>query len=100
MPRLLLDTNAIIQHLKKSTLDLLPKETVYHVSVISEAEVLRLGGIGKEEQEGIEAFLQVCIIEPITSPIARIAASIGRTRRTKLQTSLLLRRHSIINFHS
>lgn len=87
--RLLLDTNAVIEQLSNFSLPVPTLAYDYGISVITEAELLRLAGIGTEEQTHIERILSTFHIYPVDSRIARRAAMIGRTRKTKLPDLLI-----------
>ncbi|MBI3120454.1 MAG: type II toxin-antitoxin system VapC family toxin [Candidatus Kerfeldbacteria bacterium] len=85
----LLDTNIILAHLASPLFDASNAEDHFFVSVISEAELLRYPGIGKKEIAIIEDFLSAVTLIPVDSPIARRAAELGRTRKTKLPDLLI-----------
>jgi len=85
----LLDTNAILRHFADGFLSSATEETKFFVSVISEAELLRLQGLGERELQLIEQFLSICVSLPVDSKIARRAALLGRTRKTKLPDLLI-----------
>lgn len=87
--RCLLDTNAVVEQLKCASI---PPPTFmgeYALSVISEAELLRLPGIGKMELELVERLIGTLHVIPVYSSTARLAAKIGRTRTTKLPDLLI-----------
>ncbi|HLD21561.1 MAG TPA: type II toxin-antitoxin system VapC family toxin [Patescibacteria group bacterium] len=86
--QLLLDTNILIEHLQFGTIPP-PHFFDYSISTITEAEILRLSGVGEQEIEKIEQWLMTVEIIPVTSVIARKAAFLGRTRKTKLPDLLI-----------
>ncbi|MFH1253656.1 MAG: type II toxin-antitoxin system VapC family toxin [Candidatus Uhrbacteria bacterium] len=85
----LLDTNIILLHLQKGFFRPVKLDDVFAVSVITEAELLRLPGLGADELKAVDDFLDICSVLPITSEIARRAADLGRTRKTKLPDLLI-----------
>lgn len=85
----LLDTNIVLSHLRDNTLDKAPAEMEFVISVITEAEVLRLPGLGKDELASVEKFISLCKVVNVDSDIARKAAELGRTRKTKLPDLLI-----------
>ncbi|HBR80599.1 TPA: hypothetical protein DEA21_03050 [Candidatus Uhrbacteria bacterium] len=85
----LLDTNIILLHLKEGFFKKVGIDDVFAVSVITEAELFRLPGLGAEEIKVIDNFLEICSVLPLTSEIARRAADLGRTRKNKLPDLLI-----------
>lgn len=86
--RLLLDTNVIIRHLQDG--EPLPEwGTRFVISVITEAEILRHPNARAADLRKIEAWLATVEIIPVDSIIARRAAKIGKTRKTKLPDLLI-----------
>ena len=86
--QLLLDTNMVLFHLLQATAAPFIPNT-YTISVVTEAELLRLGGIGDHELADIEHLLAILVRIPVTSVIARRAALLGRTRKTRLPDLLI-----------
>lgn len=82
--RLLLDTNAVIDHLNGVGSEVPPFGREYTMSVMSEAELLRYGGLSENEERRIDMFLGRIRIIPVSSKIARRAALLGRVRKTAL----------------
>ena len=85
----LLDTNVVIEHLCVGILKTMPIDTLFYVSVITEAELFRLSGLSEEDVEIMDDFLSLCQKIDVTSSIARHAAILGRTRKTKLPDLLI-----------
>ena len=86
--RVLLDTNIVIAHVQNGVA--LPDwGTHFALSVISEAEILRYPGATEHDIQKIEDWLSTVAIIPVDSAIARRAASLGRTRKTKLPDLLI-----------
>lgn len=85
----LLDTNVILLHLKEGFFHPVKIDDVFAVSVITEAELFRLPGLGAKEIKAIDKFLGICTVLPLTSEIARRAADLGRTRKNKLPDLLI-----------
>jgi predicted nucleic acid-binding protein len=86
---LLLDTNIVLEHLRSGLLNQANPDVDFAVSVITVTELLRYPGLGREELGIIETFLSITRLIPIDSTIARRAASIGKTRKTKLPDLLI-----------
>lgn len=61
----------------------------YAISVITEAEIWRLPGLGSLEERLIDDLLSLLTIVSIDSAIARTAARLGRTRKTRLPDLLI-----------
>ncbi len=89
MSTYLLDTNVLIGHLQTGELNHAPKDTHFTISVITEAELFRLPGLGEKELEHIADLLTICKGIPVDSAIARKAAALGRTRKTKMLDLLI-----------
>ncbi len=88
--RFLLDTNIIISHFLGDDLVLSTVgKSDYFISVITEAELLRLPGLSVTELLMIEKLLDIVPSLPVDSAIARHAASLGRTRKSKLPDLLI-----------
>lgn len=85
----LLDTNVLIGQMKTPLLSPPSRVNVYAISVITEAEVWRLPGLGSREERLINDLLSLLTIVPIDSTIARTAAQLGRTRKTRLPDLLI-----------
>ena len=85
----LLDTNVVLEHLNSSSSTLVLYERDFAISVITETEILRYPGLEAAELEAIEQFLAITLIIGIDSSIARRAAALGRTRKTKLPDLLI-----------
>ncbi len=85
----LLDTNVVITHLRSGLLLNVGSETEFAVSVITEAELFRLAGISDEEETHVAFFLKYTKIFAVDSGIARMAARLGRTRKTGLPDLLI-----------
>lgn len=85
----LLDTNIILEHLRSGILVDVDPTASFVISVITEAELLRYPGIGEEEIKIIERFLSITPSISIDSKIARHAAMLGRSRKTKLPDLLI-----------
>ena len=85
----LLDTNIVINHLEKAILTEHTQSVQFIVSVITVAELLRLPGLGEFETTEIERFLKTTVLKKVDAKIARTAARIGRTRKTKLPDLLI-----------
>lgn len=78
--RVLLDTNAILEHLASGSLENTSDEIRFAISVITITELFQLAGIGKEETEAIHSFLRLTECFPIDYRVALRAAELGRTR--------------------
>lgn len=85
----LLDTNIVLEHLNSGALRRVAPEIFFVVSVITVAEALRLPGLDEESIVTIERFLSITEIQPVDLAIAKRAASLGRTRTTKLPDLLI-----------
>ena len=85
----LLDTNVILLHFKNGFFRKVKLDDVFAVSVITEAELLRLPGLGADEIKAVDSFLEICTVLPITSEIARRAADLGRNTKIKLPELLM-----------
>lgn len=85
----LLDTNIVVEHLRSGSLNQTNPDINFAISVITETELLRYPGLGEKETEIIETFLSITRLIPIDSIIARHAATIGKTRKTKLPDLLI-----------
>jgi predicted nucleic acid-binding protein len=86
---ILIDTNIAIEHFQHGVLSDIDPEIHLYLSVISEAEPLRFGGMKQIEEMFIYDFLSITRILSIDSAIARRGASIGRTRSIKLPDLLI-----------
>lgn len=87
--RALLDTNVLIAELQSAAPHAPEHFGDYAISVITEAELFRLPGLGSAEILALERLLETFARIPITSTIARRAAALGRTRKTKLPDLLI-----------
>lgn len=87
--QLLLDTNTIIDHFKYGILSHISPTIDLTVSVITEAELLRLAGMEQTEIATIDNFLSITNKLVVSSSIARRAAQLGRTRKNKLPDLLI-----------
>lgn len=85
----LLDTNIVLEHLRSGILLNTEPGIRFAVSVITVAEALRYPGIGSFELEVIEQFLSITFPISLDVTIARKAALLGRTRKTKLPDLLI-----------
>lgn len=85
----LLDTNIVLEHLRSGVLSLLPSDTGFFISVITEAEALRYPGLGAGEEAALEKLLRIATIVSVDSRIARRAARLGRTHPAKLPDLLI-----------
>lgn len=86
---ILLDTNVIIEHLASGLLNESAADVEFSISVITEAELFRFSGLGTKEIRVIEKFLEIIEIISVTSSIAKLAAKLGRTRKTPLPDLLI-----------
>ncbi len=86
---ILLDTNAVISHLDRGNLTKILEKSRYAISTITIAELLRLNGLGEAEHEIIDEFIFSCLVVTVSEEIARKAAALGRTRKTKLPDLLI-----------
>lgn len=87
--QVLLDTNIIIDHFNDGILSSISPNIQLAVSVITEAELLRLAGISQAEIATINNFLSITEKIIVSSSIAQRAARIGRTRKNKLPDLLI-----------
>ena len=85
----LLDTNIIIEHLQSGLLQDTPDEIRFAISVVTMAELLRLPGIGHDEVYLIEDFISLTKVIDVDASIARKAAFLGRTSKTRLPDLLI-----------
>lgn len=85
----LLDTNIVIEQLRKPTISTPRYPGMYGLSVISEAEIYRLPGMGLFELKLTDGLMSLLTLIPVDSKIARKAAELGRTRKTKLPDLLI-----------
>lgn len=83
MKAYLLDTNILIGHLQTGGLNNAPLDTDIAISALTETEILRLPGLGEVEIERIGNLLAQYRSIPVDSHIARRAALLGRTKKTK-----------------
>ena len=82
MVRVLLDTNILILHVAARR----PAASFFDkagISVVSVFETLRLPGLSTFEEQILRDILAVCEIMPVTDAMARRAALLGRSRRTR-----------------
>lgn len=86
--RLLLDTNIVISHMQEE-IPLPNLGTQFVISVITEAELLRYPKAAPKDLTKIQEWLASIEILAIDSAIARRAAQLGRTRKTKLPDLLI-----------
>ena len=89
-----LDTNSIIYFLKgdeKVRRALIEKfiATPIFVSTITEIELFAYPFLSLEEEIAINSFLSSCLIVPLDSRIARLAASFKRTYKTDFADSAI-----------
>lgn len=87
--QLLLDTNVVIEHLRSPKMGSLFNDVDLYISVITEIELFRYPGLGKDEIDLIERFLIIVRSIPVTSSLARYAARIGRTRKIRVPDLLI-----------
>lgn len=87
--RMLLDTNILLLHLSLNILASAPSEAEFFISVISEAEALRHPGLGDDELHKLDDLLNIMTRISVDQRIARRAATLGRTRHTKLPDLLI-----------
>ncbi|GIW66545.1 MAG: motility twitching protein PilT [Candidatus Parcubacteria bacterium] len=91
----LLDTNIIIYYLKGDPLvvnylnNLLIKNYLFYISVISETELFSFEKLTKEEEDEIKKVLETLYILPIDSQIARLAGFLKRSFKIGLADSLI-----------
>ena len=91
--RLLLDTNAIIDFLKKknSAIDLVPLFLQYEcfVSVIVKLELLKYPDITPEEEHTINEFLKLVLVIPINGAIEDETITLSRHTKLKLPDAII-----------
>ena len=91
----LLDTNIIIYYLKgdQSVVNylnnLLNKNLLLYISVISETELFSFEKLTEEEENKIKEILETLYILPIDSQIARLAGFLKRSFKIGLADSLI-----------
>jgi len=86
---ILLDTNVVIEHLRSGILTAAASDTLFAISVITEAELFQYAGMGHVEEQALNEFLEITKIYLVDSRIARLAASLGKTRKTDLPDLLI-----------
>ena len=90
-----LDTNAIIYHLKgdPQAVSFFASETntadVFYVSTITELELFSLPDLKVKDASDLDTFLKTTSVIPVDSRIARIAAFLRRTYRTRTADSVI-----------
>lgn len=89
-----LDTNAIIYFLKgnaelRRTFMSTMLSTPIFVSAVTEIELFSYPHLDLEEERTIEMFISQCLVIPIDSRLARIAASVKRTYSMSLPDSVI-----------
>jgi predicted nucleic acid-binding protein len=90
-----IDTNAIIYYLKdeQSAVKVIDKifaqNSIVHISVITELELLSFSKLTNNELNKIEEFLQIVAIVPLNSRLARMAANLRRLYKIKTVDSII-----------
>lgn len=89
LPRILIDTSIVIEHLRKqnrrkSILYRIADDYALHVSTIVEFE-LYAGATDRQKQHDIQEILSWCTLLPFTSDVAATAAALYRELRATNQ---------------
>lgn len=87
---ILIDTNIALYFLAgdKKLAELLDN-TVIHLSFISELELLSYPELKKEEQQGIEKFIEDCVVVDINHRVKRKTVAIRQQSNLKLPDAII-----------
>lgn len=93
----LLDTNVLLYLLGGKLAEPLPSGG-FGISAISEMELLAWPSLSREEEAGIEDFLETVTIYELTPSIKKIAVRLRREQNLKLPDAMFARLRSTTNY--
>lgn len=87
-PLIVLDTNIALYHLGGRLMAPLPSG-LYHVSIITEMELLSYPNLSQSEEQQIQSFLSQLLIVDIDTPIKNMAIALRKQHRLKLPDAIV-----------
>jgi predicted nucleic acid-binding protein len=87
-PLIVLDTNIALYYLGGRLTAPLPSG-LYHVSIITEMELLSYPNLSRSEEQQIQSFLSQLLIVDIDTPIKNMAIALRKQHRLKLPDAIV-----------